>query len=312
MFVTFVYYSRVTQVVWQFNQIYRTIETQLSTAAQFTELLLDPPLVTDPSTPAAPAFTDAGVEFRKVWFSYPGSARPLFRDLDLRVETGEKVGVVGRSGAGKSTLTRLLLRQVDVDAGAILIGGLAISSLRQADARAQIAYVPQEPLMFHRSLRDNIAFGRLDATEEEIRAPARASHAADFIEVLPERYDTLVGERGIKLSGGQRQRVAIARALLRHAPILVLDEATSSLDSESEALIQHALLTLMEGRTTIVIAHRLSTVQAMDRLIVLHEGEVVQDGSHEELLEVGGLYADLWRKQSGGFLGGATWAAATA
>ena len=159
--------------------------------------------------------------------------------------------------------------------------------------------------MFHRSLRDNIAFGRLDATDEELRAAAAASHAAEFIEALPAGYDTLVGERGVKLSGGQRQRVAIARALLRRAPILVLDEATSSLDSESEALIQLALLTVMEDRTAIVIAHRLSTVQAMDRLIVLDDGEVVEDGSHQELLAADGLYAALWRKQSGGFLGDA-------
>jgi len=158
-------------------------------------------------------------------------------------------------------------------------------------------------VMFHRSLRDNIAFGRLDATEDEIRAAARAAHAAHFIETLPLGYDTLVGERGLKLSGGQRQRIAIARAILRDAPILILDEATSSLDSESEALIQEALLSLMADRTAIVIAHRLSTVQAMDRLVVLADGEVIEDGTHHELLAAGGTYASLWLQQSGGFLG---------
>ncbi|MDQ4070202.1 MAG: ABC transporter ATP-binding protein/permease [Actinomycetota bacterium] len=308
VFVTFIYYARITQVVWQFNQIYRTIETHLSTAAQFTELLLDGPSVTDPPAPAAPAFRDGSVEFRKVTFAYPNSSRPLFRGLDLRVEAGEKVGLVGRSGAGKSTLTRILLRLADVDGGTILIGGQDVSSVRQGDLRAQVAYVPQDPVMFHRTLRDNIAFGRLDATEEDIRAAAAASHAAEFIEQLPQGYDTLVGERGVKLSGGQRQRVAIARALLRRAPILVLDEATSSLDSESEALIQRALLTLMHGRTAIVIAHRLSTLRAMDRLVVLEDGEVVEEGSHRQLLAAGGLYAGLWREQSGGFLADASWA----
>lgn len=303
VFVTFVYYARVTQVVWEFNQIYRTLETQLSTAAQFTELLLDPPSILDPPDPAPPAFREGSVEFRNVSFAYSNSARALFRNFDLSIDAGEKVGLVGRSGAGKSTLTRLVLRLVDPTAGTVLVGGQEVSSVRQADLRSQVAYVPQDPVMFHRSLRDNIAFGRLDASEEEIRAAAAASHAADFIEALPGGYDTMVGERGVKLSGGQRQRVAIARALLRRAPILILDEATSSLDSESEALIQRALLTVMEGRTAIVIAHRLSTVQAMDRLIVLDEGEVLEDGNHEELLAARGLYAALWLKQSGGFLG---------
>jgi ATP-binding cassette subfamily B protein len=305
VFVTFTYYVRVTDVVWAFNQLYRNIESQLSTAAQFTELLLDPPTVTDPPAPApAPArFRDAGVEFRGVWFTYPKRSEPLFRGLDLRIEPGEKVGLVGRSGGGKSTLTRLLLRLADVDAGTIAIGGQDIARLRQADVRSQVAYVPQDPVMFHRSLRDNIAFGRLGATEDEVRAAADAAHATAFVEALPQGFDTLVGERGIKLSGGQRQRLAIARAVVRGAPILVFDEATSSLDSESEALIQRALLEVMERRTALVIAHRLSTVRAMDRLIVLADGAVVEDGTHATLLAAGGTYAALWRKQSGGFIG---------
>ena len=303
VFITFVYYHRVTQVVWEFNHIFRQIESNLSNAAQFTELLLDEPTVVDPPAPAPPAFRDACVEFRSVSFTYPRMVRPLFAALDLRVASGERVGLVGRSGGGKSTLVRLLLRQADIDGGAIRIGGQDIASVRQADLRSQIAYVPQDPVMFHRTLRDNIAFGRLDATETEIHAAAAAAHAAEFIESLPAGYDTLVGERGVKLSGGQRQRVAIARALLRRSPILVLDEATSSLDSESEGLIQRALLAVMEDRTAIVIAHRLSTVQALDRLIVFDDGTVIEDGSHHELLALGGLYATLWRKQSGGFLG---------
>jgi ATP-binding cassette subfamily B protein len=303
VFVTFTYYSRFTAIVWEFNEIYRHIETHLSQAAQFTELLLDPPTVNDPAEPEVPRFRDAGIELAGVTFAYPRRSEPLFRGLDLHIEAGEKVGLVGPSGGGKSTLTRLLLRVADVRAGRIAIGGQDISAIRQADLRRQISHVPQDPVMFHRSLRDNIAFGRLDATEDEIRAAARAAHAAHFIETLPLGYDTLVGERGLKLSGGQRQRIAIARAILRDAPILILDEATSSLDSESEALIQEALLSLMADRTAIVIAHRLSTVQAMDRLVVLADGEVIEDGTHHELLAAGGTYASLWLQQSGGFLG---------
>lgn len=303
VFVTFAYYSRFTLVVWEFNQIYRNLESHLSTAAQFTELLLDDPAVVDPDDPEPLAPRDASIEFRAVHFAYPKRAdEPLFTGLDLRIESGEKVGLVGRSGGGKSTITRLLLRQMDIQGGEIRIGGQNIARLRQADLRGQIAYVPQDPVMFHRSLHDNIAFGRLDATDDEVRAAAQAAYAAEFIETLPDGYATLVGERGIKLSGGQRQRLAIARALLRASPILVLDEATSSLDSESEALIQHALLTLMAGRTALVIAHRLSTVQAMDRLIVLDQGRVIEHGSHRELLALGGTYASLWARQSGGFL----------
>jgi ATP-binding cassette, subfamily B, bacterial len=302
VFVTFTYYGRVTAVVWEFNQIYRSIETQLSQAAQFTELLLDPPTVTDPADPVEPRFRHTGVELRDVTFRHAGRSAPLFHRFDLRIEPGEKVGLVGPSGGGKSTLTRLLLRFADVDGGTVAIGGLDIARLRQADLRRQIAYVPQDPLMFHRSLRDNIAFGRLDAGDDEIREAAEAANAAEFIQALPEGYDTLVGERGIKLSGGQRQRLAIARAVLRDAPILVLDEATSSLDSESEALIQHALLSVMAERTAVVIAHRLSTVRALDRLVVLVDGMVVEQGTHDSLLARGGVYAGLWHKQSGGFL----------
>jgi ATP-binding cassette, subfamily B, bacterial len=302
IFVTFTYYVRATEIVWQFNDVYRNIESQLSTAAQFTELLLDPPEVVDPASPATPRFRHAGVELDAVTFRYPHRTEPLFRDLDLRIESGQKVGLVGPSGAGKSTLIRLLLRFADVDGGQIRLGGQDIGVIRQADVRSQIAYVPQDPLMFHRTLRDNVAFGRLDASEDEIRAAAQAANADGFVRDLPQGYDTLVGERGVKLSGGQRQRVAIARAILRDAPILVLDEATSSLDSASEHLIQQALQVLMAERTAIVAAHRLSTLKAMDRLVVLADGRVVEDGTHASLLAADGLYASLWRQQSGGFL----------
>jgi ATP-binding cassette subfamily B protein len=218
------------------------------------------------------------------------------------VPSGARYGLVGRSGGGKSTLTRLLLRMMDIQDGQILIGGQDISKLRQSDLRSLISYVPQEPAMFHRTLRENIAFARPDATDEEIYQAAEAAHVTEFVDALPEGFDTMVGERGVKLSGGQRQRVALARAILRDAPILLLDEATSALDSESEILIQQALWRLMEGRTALVVAHRLSTVARMDQLVVLDHGQITEKGTHEELLGRNGTYARLWEHQSGGFL----------
>src|SRR4030095_6856156 len=197
----------------------------------------------------------------------------------------------------------LLLRFADIEAGAILLGGQRIDQISQADLRAAIAYVPQDPAMFHRSIADNIRIGKPGASDVEVREAARLAHASEFIEALPSGFDTLVGERGVKLSGGQRQRVAIARAILKNAPILILDEATSSLDSESEALIQEALWTLLAGRTAIVIAHRLSTVRRMDRLVVIERGAIVEQGTHDDLVAADGIYASLWAHQSGGFLG---------
>ncbi|MER5713846.1 ABC transporter ATP-binding protein [Streptomyces sp. NPDC002132] len=300
--VAFTYYSNATQIMFEFNQIYRRLESSMTEAAQFTELLLDPPTVLDPAEPEPLAPRDEGVRFEAVTFAHAG-AKPIFRKLDLDVPAGARIGLVGRSGGGKTTLTRLLLRMSDIDEGRILIGGQDISRMRQSDLRSLIAYVPQEPAMFHRSLRDNIAFARPGATDEEILAAAEAAHVTEFAGQLPDGFDTLVGERGVKLSGGQRQRVALARAILRDAPILLLDEATSALDSESELLVQDALWRLMDGRTALVVAHRLSTVAGMDRLVVLDRGSVVEQGSHEELLATDGAYAKLWRHQSGGFLG---------
>jgi ATP-binding cassette subfamily B protein len=246
---------------------------------------------------------DFSVDARNVCFRYSREQPLLFDHFSLRIESGAKVGLVGRSGGGKTTLTRLLLRFADLESGEIRIGGRRIDRVPQAALRHVIAYVPQDPSMFHRSVADNIRVGRPDATDADVREAARLAHAAEFIESLQAGYDTMVGERGVKLSGGQRQRVAIARAILKNAPILVLDEATSSLDSESEALIQEALWTLLSGRTAIVIAHRLSTVRRMDRLVVLERGTIVEQGTHEELVRRGGIYAALWARQSGGFLG---------
>ncbi|WP_329531135.1 ABC transporter ATP-binding protein/permease [Streptomyces sp. NBC_01450] len=299
--VAFTYYSNATRIMFEFNQIYRRLESSLTEAAQFTELLLKPPTVLDPKVPESLLSRAADVRFEQVTFAHAG-AQPLFEGLDLAVPSGAKIGLVGRSGGGKTTLARLLLRMTDIDSGRILIGGQDISRLRQADLRSQMAYVPQDPAMFHRTLRDNIAFARPEATEAEIRRAAEAAHVTEFADALPDGFDTMVGERGVKLSGGQRQRVALARAILRDAPILLLDEATSALDSESEILVQEALWRLMEGRTALVVAHRLSTVATMDRLVVLDRGRILEQGTHQELLAAEGAYAKLWQHQSGGFL----------
>ncbi len=260
----------------------------MTDAAQFAELLLEPPSVVDaePTVPFAPA--DFGVALKGVSFRYSPTQAFLFEDFSLTIEPGAKVGLVGRSGGGKTTLSRILMRFADIDRGEILIGGQRIDRVPQTALRQVIGYVPQDPSMFHRSIVDNIRIGRPGATDAEVRRAARLAHAAEFIEELPGGYQTLVGERGVKLSGGQRQRVAIARAILKNAPILILDEATSSLDSESEALIQDALWTLMADRTAIVIAHRLSTIRRMDELIVLERGRIIEKGSHDTLLARGG------------------------
>jgi ATP-binding cassette, subfamily B, bacterial len=302
VFLTFSYFATATRVMWEFNRIYRNLEGALTDAAQFADLLLDPPLVQDVGSPVPFAPRDHSIEVRDISFRHSPAQRLLFDRFSLDVPAGTKLGLVGRSGGGKTTITRLLLRFKDVERGQILVGGQSIAEISQSSLREVIAYVPQDPAMFHRTIVDNIRFARPEATDEEVRRAAALAHAAEFVEALPDGYHTLVGERGIKLSGGQRQRIAIARAILKDAPILVLDEATSSLDSESEALIQDALWTLMAGRTAIVIAHRLSTVRRMDSLVVLDAGRIVEQGSHESLLALGGIYASLWSHQSGGFL----------
>jgi ATP-binding cassette subfamily B protein len=286
------------------NSMLARMNRAVGDAAEMTKILDEPRLVED--APNAPdlVVTEGAIDFSHLAFRYHDAAEDdyVFRDLDLHVPAGQRVGLVGRSGSGKTTLTKLLLRLSDVQEGHILVDGQDISTCTQQSLRRQVAYVPQEALLFHRSIRENIAYGRPDATEEEIREAARLANALEFIDKLPHGLDTMVGERGVKLSGGQRQRVAIARAILADAPILVLDEATSALDSESEAAVQGALENLMAGRTSIVVAHRLSTVASLDRIVVLENGDIVEDGTHQELSQAGGVYETLWDRQSGAFL----------
>lgn len=285
-----------------FHQVVQRTEQLFGDAAELTEILDQAPELKDPSNPEKFEAKNGAIDFNSVNFSYIDTDKTLFDKLDLKIPAGQKVGLVGHSGSGKSTITRLLLRFMDIQKGSIVIDGQDISRVAQDDLRSHIAYVPQDPLLFHRSLKDNIGYGREGATDGEIFKAAQLAHADEFINNTPEGYDTLVGERGVKLSGGERQRVAIARAMLTKAPILVLDEATSALDSKSEKLITDTLDELMKGRTTIVVAHRLSTIKKLDRIIVLKNGEIIEDGTHEELLKRGSEYAELWNHQSGNFL----------
>lgn len=303
VFVTFSYFAQSTRILFEFNRIYRNIENALTEAAEFTALLAEPPRLTEQAGAKPLRVRQGAIEFRHVDFAYgDNDDELLFQDFNLHIKAGEKIALVGHSGGGKTTVTKLLLRFVDVSGGQLLVDGQNIADGTLASLRQAIAYVPQDPAMFHRSIMENIRYGRLEASDKEVYEAARKAHATEFVDKLPHGFETLVGERGVKLSGGQRQRIAIARAILRDAPILVLDEATSALDSESEVLIQNALFKLMQGRTAIVIAHRLSTIQKMDRIIVLDNGRIAEQGSHKQLARQGGIYAKLWAHQSGGFI----------
>lgn len=289
-------------VVWNIGRNITKFLNALADAQEAVEIFESPLHITDPALPEAVRMNKGALLFSNVSFAY-NEKRVIFNNLSLAIPAGQHVGLVGHSGAGKTTITKLLLRFHDVTEGSITIDGQDIRAVAQDALRARIAYVPQESILFHRSLRENISYGKPDASFDEIVAVAKKAHAHEFIEKLTHGYDTLVGERGIKLSGGERQRIAIARAMLKDAPILILDEATSSLDSLSERYIQEGFDELMKGRTTLVIAHRLSTIVRMDRILVFDGGAIVEDGTHEELLKKNGVYAELWKEQSAGFIG---------
>lgn len=303
VFLILNYTASIGQQLWSFSgATMRNYNRSMGDAKDMVEILHSQPEVTDPAQPEQPRISAGEIAFKDVIFTHDGSQDALFEKLNLVIKPGEKIGLVGHSGSGKTTLTRILLRFSDIDGGEILVDGQNIAHLTQDDLRKHIAYVPQEPLLFHRSIGENIAYGMPNASDKQIREAARKANAAEFIDKLEHGYETLVGERGVKLSGGQRQRIVIARAILKEAPILILDEATSALDSESELLIQDALQELMKERTAIVIAHRLSTIQKMDRIVVLEKGAIVEQGSHNELVSQKGVYAQLWAHQSGGFI----------
>lgn len=290
-------------IMWEMAELFENI----GTVQDGITTLSRPVAVLDAPAAKPLAVSRGELRFENVSFAY-GGKKPVLKNLDLTIRPGEKIGLVGRSGAGKSTLVNLLLRFYDVEQGRILIDGQDIAQATQHSLRAQIGMVTQDTSLLHRSVRDNLLYGRPDADDAQMIAAAERAEAHEFIQNLTDPkgrqgYEAHVGERGVKLSGGQRQRVAVARVMLKDAPILLLDEATSALDSEVETAIQRSLYRLMEGKTVVAIAHRLSTIAAMDRLIVMDGGEIVEQGSHAELLARGGLYARLWAHQSGGFLG---------
>jgi len=300
------YVIKLVMATQDIADLIKSYEAVMSSAHQAVKtMLLEPTLLDKPHTKTIPRNAKFDISMDNVTYRYEDAPKNIsaIKDFNLNVAQGEKVGLVGYSGSGKTTLTKLLLRFMDITEGSIKVGGIDIRDLAQKELRTKIAYVPQEPLLFHRSIAENISYGKPDADAKAIKAVGKTAYVDEFVGELSNGYDTLVGEKGVKLSGGQRQRVAVARALLKDAPILVLDEATSALDSRSEQYIQKALWELMKGRTAIVIAHRLSTIQRMDRIVVMDKGRIVEIGTHTELLKNSkGIYAKLWAHQSGGYI----------
>lgn len=295
------YFFTINGIMWNLRSAITNSMRAISDASEMIQIFEKRPEILDPEDPETCRIKEGKIVFDHVSFAY-GDSADVFKDFDLVIKAGEKIGLVGSSGAGKTTITKLILRFIDVPEGKITIDGQDITKITQDDLRGNIAYVPQDPVLFHRTLGDNIAYGKPGATKEEIIEVAKKANAHDFIMELPYGYETLVGERGVKLSGGERQRIAVARAMLKNAPILILDEATSSLDSLSEKQVQEAFTRLMENRTTIVIAHRLSTVRKMDRILVLNDGAISEEGTHQELLAKKGAYYEFWAHQSDGFI----------
>jgi len=296
------YIIGLAQQLWGLNRIIRNMYQSIADSKEMVEILIKPYEIKDIQNAKDLNVSKGEIDFRNVSFSFR-EGEPVIYDLNIHIAPGEKVAVIGPSGAGKTTFVRLIMRLYDVTKGCVFIDGQNIGEVVQDSLRENISLVPQDPILFHRTLLENIRYGRRDATDEEVKTAARLAHCGEFIESLPLKYETFVGERGIKLSGGERQRVAIARAILKKAPILILDEATSSLDSYSESLIQDALDNLMRGATTIVIAHRLSTIKKMDRIITMSDGKIIEEGTHDELSnKESGLYKKLWNLQVSGFI----------
>jgi ATP-binding cassette subfamily B protein len=292
---------RIFDKLWNTGKQLRLMFEALADANEMTEILLKPHAVADVPGAVSLVAGKGSIEFKDVTFGYHDRL-PVLSNFNLTVQPGERLALIGSSGGGKSTILRLLFRFHNIAGGVIEIDGQNIAEVTQDSLRDVLSLVPQDPILFHRSLMENIRYAKPEATDEQVIEAAKLAHAHEFISAFPQKYDTLVGERGIKLSGGERQRVAIARAILKDAPILVLDEATSSLDSESEKFIQDALAKLMKNRTTIVVAHRLSTIMQMDRIVVISDGKIVEQGRHEELLKVQqGVYQKLWEIQAGSF-----------
>lgn len=291
----------ITMMAWLAGMEFPLLAREIGVGKQALSVIQDTHEIVDSPDAKELNVNSGKIQFDHVTFKYIPN-QDVFSDKNVMIKGGEKVGLVGFSGSGKSTFVNLILRYFDVDKGRILIDGQDVSKVTQESLRNQIALIPQDTSLFHRSLFENIKYGSLNATEDEVIDAAKKAHCHEFIVKLPRAYDTLVGERGVKLSGGQRQRIAIARAILKNAPILILDEATSSLDSVTERDIQEGLRTLMNGRTTIVIAHRLSTLRDMDRILVFKDGKIIEEGNHETLLKAHGHYAYLWSMQAGGFL----------
>lgn len=296
------YLFALFEKIWGFGRVIRDLYRSMADAEEMIEILHTKYEIDDTKDAKKLSVVRGKIEFKKVRFSYDKS-RKVINNLSLKIKSGERVALVGPSGGGKSTVTKLILRFFDIQQGKIFIDDQNIKSVTQNSLRSQISLVPQDPILFHRTLLENIKYGKQDATEQEVIAVAKLANCHDFIMKFPGKYETLVGERGIKLSGGERQRVAIARAILANNPILILDEATSSLDSHSESQIQEALQNLMKNRTTLVIAHRLSTIMKMDRIVVFQDGKIAEQGTHADLISNdSGLYKKLWDLQSGGYV----------